>query len=96
MRKSAQVNYPRMFTIRIVPVATIDFSLIQAQLPIKSKRAALYRVLYDGSHIKWAWLRWLAVRDHSFELKRDIRVTIGLSAISAAFSRAATHGRIFK
>ena len=29
----------------------------------------------DGGRIKWAWLRSLAVHDHSFVLKRGIRLT---------------------
>ena len=36
-QKSAQVNYQQGLHIRIVATATIDFSLIQAQIPIESE-----------------------------------------------------------
>ena len=35
----------------------------------------------DGSRIKWAWLRLLAVHDHYFVLKRGIRLTRLNSAV---------------
>ena len=56
--------------------STIDFSLIQARLPIQSKSgrdASPYVV--DCSRIKWAWLRSLAVYDRLFVLKRGIKLT---------------------
>ena len=75
-----------IYIIRIVAAATIDFSLIQAQLPIESEGGRLsgrYFTLYPRcSHIKWAWLRSLAVLDHSFVLKHGIKLArLGFTAV---------------
>ena len=55
-------------------VAAIDFSLIQARLPIQSKggRDTSPRVV-ECSRIQWAWLRSLAVYDRLFVLKRGTK-----------------------
>jgi hypothetical protein len=38
-------------------MATVDFSLSQARLPIESKDSAQVDTAVDGSRIKWVWLR---------------------------------------
>ena len=62
--------------IRIVAAATIDFSLIQARLPIESQGGWLSGRYFTVCHWQqpywWAWLPSLAVHDHSFVLKHSI------------------------
>ena len=59
----------------MVAAATIDFSLIQTWLPIQSKGGRDTSLcVVDCNHIKWAWLRSLAVYDCSFMLKRGIKL----------------------
>ena len=62
--RSAQVNYLRDLQNSNSSAATIDFSLIQARLPIESEGSQLSRGYFvDGSRIKWAWLQLLAAHD---------------------------------
>ena len=59
--------------IWIVAPATIDFSLIQARLPLQSKDGCdTSPCVVECSHIKWVWLQLLAVYDCLFVLKRGI------------------------
>ena len=60
--------------ISIVVAATIDFSLIQARLPIQSKGGHdTSPYVVECSRIKWVWLQSLAVYDCLFVLKRGIK-----------------------
>ena len=60
-------------------MATIEFSLIQARLPIKSEGGRdTSPCVVDCSHIKWVWLRSLAVYNHLFVLKRGINLVLQL------------------
>ena len=60
---------------RPVAAATIDFSLIQARLPIQSKGSRdSSPCVVECSSIKWAWLRSLAVYFSLFLLKRGIKL----------------------
>ena len=65
---------PGSIILSIVAVATIDFSLIQARLPIQSKGGCdTSPYVVECSRIKWAWLPLLAVYDRLFVLKRGIK-----------------------
>ena len=59
----------------IVAAATIDFSLIQARIPIQSKGGHdTSPCVVECSRVKWAWLRSLAIYDRLFVLKRGIKL----------------------
>ena len=61
----------------IVAAATIDFSLIQARLPIQSKGSRdSSPCVIECSSIKWAWLQSQAVCISLFLLKRGIKLAM--------------------
>ena len=72
--KSAQVSFHASLNSRAA--ATIDFSLIQARLPIQSKGSGrgTSPCVIEWSPIKWAWLRLLAVYVRLFLLKLGINL----------------------